>query len=90
MLIEEAGGTLRLRAAVVATSAAAAARYASIANGLCDLAAMEPHVRLDPALEALLDGRTLARHGTRIDLSAAVALDLAERTWTPKILAAAR
>ena len=72
---------LTLRAALVATSAAAAARYASIVNGLCDLAAMEPHVRLDPALEALLSSRTLVRcMARRLDLRRRRSrIDLAER-----------
>jgi hypothetical protein len=85
-LVVVSGESLTLRCAAVAVDSATGARLASIIDGGLALAAMDPRVRSDEALQALCDSVELHRRGTRVDLQASVPIALAERCWTESIL----
>jgi hypothetical protein len=59
-------------------------------DGAVSALSLSDNARTDPALQALVDSVRLERHGTRIDLAAQLAIDLAERTWDPKLDTAMR
>lgn len=90
LLVVQGPGVVTVHAALQAVDPGIAERYGSIARGLIDLCAMEPHVRLDPVLSALVESAALSRHGSRLDLSASVPVATLVRAWTPLILAPAQ
>lgn len=86
--IAERDGVLVLRAALVADNADAAKRFASIADGLLSMAAMDQRVRVDDAALHLIDSARVTRDGTRVDLVAELPVALAEKCWDAQIRAA--
>ncbi len=85
LVLAEKDGVLLVLAALVAVDSATGGHYASIADGLLSMAALDPRTRLDPALTALVDSAKLSRSGARVDLAAELAVELAEHTWDRKI-----
>jgi hypothetical protein len=88
--LAEKDGVLLLAGRVVALDAQSGEKIGSIIDGAVSAAALDNRVRIDPALSALVDSVKVTRHGTAIDVTAELPIDLAEKTWDPKLDVAMR
>jgi hypothetical protein len=86
----EKDGVLVLAGRVVALDAQGGEKIASIIDGGISAASLDNRTRTDAALTALVDSFKVVRHGTTIDVTAELPIDLAEKTWDPKLDVAMR
>jgi hypothetical protein len=89
-VVGEKDGVLLLSARLVAIDSASGARFASMIDGGVSALALDSRTRTDAALTALVDSVTISREGPRVDVTAMLPIDLAERTWDARLDAGLR